>query len=141
MPMLVHSDEGSALHTIQTTLRITFGIVPIVAGLDKYANILTNWEQYLNPVTLRILPLSALTFMHLVGVVEVIAGALVLMKPRIGAFVVMALLIAIALQLLVGWMFVDIAVRDLVMSIGALTLGRLTPIADHVSSEVGTARS
>jgi len=131
MPTLAHPDEGHVLHTLQTTLRVTFGIVPIVAGLDKFTNILTNWEQYLNPLVLRILPLSAVTFMHLVGVVEIIAGALVLAKPRVGAFVVMAWLIAIALQLLVGWMFVDVAVGDLVLSISALTLARLTPITDH----------
>jgi uncharacterized membrane protein YphA (DoxX/SURF4 family) len=125
------SDEPHILHTIQTTLRLTFGIVPIVAGLDKFTNFLTNWEQYLNPNVMRFLPLSPVTFMHLVGIIEVIAGAIVLAKPRVGAFIVMAWLIAIALQLLVGWMFVDIAVRDLVMAISALTLARLTPVAER----------
>jgi hypothetical protein len=66
--------------------------------------------------------------MHIVGVIEIIAGVLVLARPRIGAFVVMAWLLAIAAQLLVGWMFPDVAVRDIVMSLGALTLARLTPI-------------
>jgi uncharacterized membrane protein YphA (DoxX/SURF4 family) len=109
-------------------LRTAFGVVPIVAGLDKFTNFLTDWTQYLNPMALQIIPVSAATFMHLVGIVEVIAGALVLAKPRLGGFVVMAWLLAIAAQLLVGWMFVDVAVRDIMMSLGALTLARLTPI-------------
>jgi uncharacterized membrane protein YphA (DoxX/SURF4 family) len=132
MPSSVaHPDEGHILHTIQTTLRLTFGIVPIAAGLDKFSNFLANWELYLNPLVLRIIPVSATTFMHLVGIIEIIAGALVLAKPRLGAFVVMAWLIAIALQLLVGWMFVDVAVRDLALSISALTLARLTPLVSR----------
>jgi uncharacterized membrane protein YphA (DoxX/SURF4 family) len=122
--------ESQIIHSCQLTLKLAFGLVPIVAGLDKFTNFLTNWEQYLNPIALRIVPLSAVSFMHIVGVIEIIAGALVLAKPRVGAFVVMAWLWAIALQLLFGWMFVDVAVRDLVMSLGALTLARLTPIVD-----------
>jgi uncharacterized membrane protein YphA (DoxX/SURF4 family) len=126
----VPATESQILHSCQLTLRTAFGIVPIVAGLDKFTNFLTHWEQYLNPAALHLIPLSATAFMHLVGVIEIIAGALVLAKPRFGAFVVMAWLWAIAAQLLVGWMYVDVAVRDLVMSLGALTLARLTPVVD-----------
>jgi uncharacterized membrane protein YphA (DoxX/SURF4 family) len=122
--------ESHVLHSCQMTLRAAFGIVPIVAGIDKFTNVLTHWEQYLNPTVLHMLPVSGATFMHLVGVVEIIAGALVLAKPRVGAYIVMAWLFAIAAQLLVGWMYVDIAVRDIVMALGALTLARLTPIVD-----------
>jgi uncharacterized membrane protein YphA (DoxX/SURF4 family) len=120
--------ESQVLHSIHVSLRLAFGIVPIVAGLDKFTNFICNWEQYLNPMVLRIIPLSGTTFMHIVGIIEVIAGALVLTKPRAGAFLVMAWLLAIAAQLLVGWMHVDIAIRDIVMSLGALALARLTPI-------------
>jgi uncharacterized membrane protein YphA (DoxX/SURF4 family) len=126
----VPATESQILHSCQLTLRAAFGIVPIVAGLDKFTNFLTNWEQYLNPVALHVVPLSATTFMHLVGIIEVIAGALVLAKPRLGAFIVMGWMWAIAAQLLVGWMYVDVAVRDLVISLGALTLARLTPIVN-----------
>jgi uncharacterized membrane protein YphA (DoxX/SURF4 family) len=125
---LAPASESQIIHSCQLTLKLAFGIVPIVAGLDKFTNFLTHWEQYLNPMILRIIPMSGTTFMHIVGIIEVIAGALVLAKPRLGAFVVMAWLLAIAAQLLVGWMYVDIAVRDIVMSLGALTLARLTPI-------------
>jgi hypothetical protein len=122
--------ESHAIHSMQTTLRVAYGIVAIVAGLDKFTNLLTNWEQYLNPIVLRIVPLSAVTFMHVVGIIEVIAGALVLAKPRLGAPIVMAWLWAIALQLLIGWMFLDVVVRDTVMGLGALTLWRLTRLQD-----------
>lgn len=125
---VVPATESQILHSTHVMLRTAFGVVPIVAGIDKFFNFLTNWEQYLNPMVLRIVPMSAITFMHIVGVIEIVAGALVLAKPRAGAFLVMAWLLAIAAQLLLGWMYLDIAVRDIVMSLGALTLARLTPM-------------
>jgi hypothetical protein len=122
--------ESHVIHSTQTMLRVAYGVVAIVAGLDKFTNIITNWEQYLNPIVLHVVPVSATVFMHVVGIIEVIAGALVLAKPRIGAPIVMAWLWAIALQLLVGWMFLDVVVRDTVMGLGALTLWRLTRLQD-----------
>jgi len=65
-------------------LKLTFGIVPVVAGLDKFTNILTNWEQYLNPYIAGMLPFSASTFMMIVGVIEIIAGIIVLKKAENG---------------------------------------------------------
>ena len=106
-------------------LKYTFGLVPIVAGADKFLNILTNWEQYLNPSMAGLIPFSAATFMMVVGVIEILAGILVLTKPAIGALVVSAWLTLIALTLLVGFNYVDVAVRDLVMAIGALVLAKL----------------
>ena len=129
---IVEHSEHHVVHSVQLTLRIIFGLVPIVAGLDKFTNLLANWNAYLNPLVLRIVPMSDTGFMHMVGVVEIIAGALVLTKPKIGAYVVMAWLIGIALQLVVWGRYLDIAVRDLVMAIGgALTLARLTPFAEE----------
>lgn len=113
---------------LQNTLQLTFGIVPIVAGLDKFTNILTNWTDYLSINLRTILPVDPSVFMKLVGVIEIIAGILVLARPRIGAYVVMAWLICIALQLIAGGHFFDVAVRDLVMSVGAFTLAQLTII-------------
>ena len=109
-------------------LRTAFVVAPIVFGVDKFTNILTRWEQYLNPLALRVVPVTAETFMRGVGVIEIVAGALLLAKPRIGAPIVMAWLLAIALQLLAGWMYLDVAVRDITMSLGALTLWRLTAL-------------
>ena len=110
---------------LQHTLKLTFGIVPIVAGLDKFTNLLTNWMDYLNK---SMIPFDPLIFMKIVGVIEIIAGIIVLVRPLIGAYIVMAWLICIALQLLIGGHYYDVAVRDLVMAIGAYTLAQLTKI-------------
>jgi hypothetical protein len=110
---------------LQHNLKLTFGIVPIVAGLDKFTNLLTNWVDYL---TKSMIPFDPLVFMKIVGVIEIIAGIIVLVRPLIGAYIVMAWLICIALQLLIGGHYYDVAVRDLVMAIGAYTLAQLTKI-------------
>jgi uncharacterized membrane protein YphA (DoxX/SURF4 family) len=108
-------------------LRIAFGVVPIVAGLDKFFNLLTNWEQYLSPLVARVIPAS--TFMQGVGVIEIIAGLLVLSRlTRVGAYVVALWLVGIALNLLTTGKYFDIAARDLVMAVGAFTLGRLSEV-------------
>jgi len=107
-------------------LKYTYGLVPIVAGLDKFTNILTDWSQYLNPAIANMLPFSPETFMMIVGIIEIVAGFLVLFKTELGAFVVSAWLLCIALTLLTSGKFLDVAVRDTVMAIGAFCLGRLT---------------
>lgn len=111
-------------------LKYTFGIVPIVAGADKFTNLLTNWEQYINPAMADLLPFSASTFMMIVGVIEIIAGIIVLKKAEIGGYIVAAWLTAIALTLLLGFNYVDVAVRDLVMAISALAMARLSKIVE-----------
>lgn len=114
------------------TLRLTFGLVPIVAGLDKFANLLTNWEQYLNPAIPHMLHLSPVGFMHIVGVIEIAAGVLVL-TPITGyaAYIVMLWLLAIAGNLLVQGKFFDIAVRDIVLAIAAYSLAQLTAVREE----------
>ncbi|MDH5825882.1 DoxX family membrane protein [Sphingobacterium faecium] len=119
------------IKAIFSLLRITLGIVPIVAGLDKFTNILTNWEQYLNPVLVQILPFSAHTFMMVVGIIEIIAGILVLRRPVIGGYVVAVWLTAIALSLLASFSFVDVAVRDLVMAISAFSLAKMAKLIEN----------
>lgn len=114
------------VNEVQTILRFTFGLVPIVAGADKFTNLLTNWEQYLNPSLKTISPVSSHTFMMIVGVIEIAAGIIVLVKPQIGAWIVSAWLVLIALTLIVSGSFLDVAVRDLVMAIGAFSLGKLS---------------
>lgn len=117
------------MHSTYALLKYIFAILPIVAGADKFTNLLTSWETYLNPLALRLVPVSAPTFMHIVGVIEIIAGILVLLKPRLGAWVVTAWLLAIALQLLVWGRFLDVAVRDIVIALsGALTLARFASL-------------
>jgi hypothetical protein len=106
-------------------LRLTYGLVPIVAGLDKFTNLLCDWTKYLSPLARNVLPFSAGTFMMIVGVIEIIAGAIVLSRfTRIGAYVVGAWLVAIAINLLTAG-FYDIAVRDAAMSVSAFCLASL----------------
>ena len=116
------------LSQVQRTLRVTYGIVPIVAGLDKFTDLLTNWENYIHPGIVSMLPFSPHTFMMIVGVIEIIAGIIVLAKPAIGGFIVMAWLALIAITLLASGNYLDVAVRDLTMAIGALSLARLSKI-------------
>jgi len=115
--------------SVQQLMKYTYGLVPIVAGLDKFSNILTDWKKYIAPPISDMLPFSASTFMSIVGVVEIIAGVMVLIRPRIGGYIVMAWLVAIALNLIVGAQYYDVAVRDLVMAIGAFSLARLSTTA------------
>ncbi|MBT1695338.1 hypothetical protein KK083_00530 [Fulvivirgaceae bacterium PWU4] len=115
--------EISRLHLI---LKLTYGLVPVVAGLDKFTNLLTDWSKYLNPDLLQVLPFDASTFMMIVGVIEIAAGILVLWKTELGAYVVAAWLICIALTLILSFNYLDVAVRDIVMAIGAFILARLS---------------
>jgi len=125
--------------SVQQLLKFTYGLVPIVAGLDKFSNILTDWKKYLAPAIGDMLPFSASTFMSVVGVVEIVAGVIVLIWPRIGGYVVMAWLIGIALNLIIGGQYYDVAVRDLVMAIGAFSLARLSPAVRSAMRPASTA--
>ena len=106
-------------------LKLTFGIVPIVAGLDKFTNLLTHWEQYLSPTLVNMLPFSPSTFMMIVGIIEIIAGIIVLKKTELGGYIVAAWLTVVALSLIAGFNFLDVAVRDLVMAIAAFSTSRM----------------
>jgi uncharacterized membrane protein YphA (DoxX/SURF4 family) len=115
------------LNSVWWALRIGLGAGPFLAGLDKFFNILTDWEMYINPMLARLLPVSGATFMHVVGVIEMIVGLAILTRwTRIGSYVAMLWLVLIALSLISGGMFLDVAVRDLEMAIAAYTLARLT---------------
>lgn len=117
------------LKNLHTLLRITYGIVPIVAGLDKFMNILTDWQQYLGFLT-DFLPFEATILISVIGMVEMAAGVLVLTKTKIGSLIVTAWLIAIALTLIINGLF-DIAVRDVVMAIGSFTLYQITLVLEQ----------
>jgi DoxX len=106
-------------------LRTVFTVAPIVFGLDKFANVLTDWPQYLAPWIDDIVPGTAQQAMYAVGVVEVLAGVLVAVLPRIGAWVVAAWLAGIIVNLLTIPGFYDIALRDFGLLVGALALARL----------------
>lgn len=106
-------------------LRTVFTVAPIVFGLDKFANVLTDWPQYLAPWIDDVVPGTAQQAMYAVGVVEVLAGILVAVAPRIGAWVVAAWLLGIIVNLLTIPGFYDIALRDFGLLVGAVALARL----------------
>jgi len=113
-------------------LRIGLGVGPFLAGLDKYFNLLTDWTMYTSPLVLKLLPFSARTFMHIVGVIEIIVGLAILTKwTRLGAYVASAWLVAIAINLVSTGMFLDIAVRDLEMALAAFVLARMTEVREN----------
>jgi uncharacterized membrane protein YphA (DoxX/SURF4 family) len=110
-------------------LRLVYGLVPIVAGLDKFTNLLTDWSNYLAPWVASALPFSPEVFMRLVGVIEIAAGVLVLSKlTRVGAYVVSAWLVGIALNLITSGRYLDVAVRDLAMAFGAFALAKMAEV-------------
>jgi len=114
------------------TLRIALGVVPILSGLDKYFNRLTDWGMYLSPLVTKVVPVSTPTFMHVVGVIEIIAGILVLSRwTKIGSYIVMLWLIGIAINLVTTGMFYDIAVRDLEIAVAAFVLSQLTAVREN----------
>ena len=131
------------LNTTWWALRNGLGLAPILAGLDKYFNLLTNWEMYLSPLATKIIPVSPATFMHVVGVVEIVAGLVVLSRwTRFGAYLVMAWLIGIAINLVTTGMFYDLAVRDLEIALSAFALSQLSAIREQsLAAGKSTVRS
>ena len=119
-------------------LRIGIGLGPFLAGLDKFFNFLTDWTMYLNPLATRVVPVSPATFMHIVGVVEMIVGLAILTRwTRLGAYVAAAWLVCIALNLVTMHMFYDLAVRDLEIALSAFVLARLSEARSGVSAQSG----
>jgi len=102
-----------------------FTIAPILAGADKFFHLLCDWDKYLAPQVVSMLPFSGHTFMQIVGVIEIVAGIGVMLLPRIFAYVVSAWLVGIILNLLIAGAYFDVALRDLGLALGALALGRL----------------
>jgi uncharacterized membrane protein YphA (DoxX/SURF4 family) len=112
-------------HQAFLLLRTVFTVAPILFGLDKFTNVMTDWTTYLAPWIDGVVPGDAATAMHIVGVVEIAAGLLVAIAPRIGAYVVALWLAAIIVNLLTLSGFYDIALRDFGLLVGALALARL----------------
>src|SRR6266542_4775310 len=106
-------------------LHTGFTVAPILFGLDKFFNFLTDWPKYLAPWITNTLGISAQTFMYGVGVIEIVAGLLVAFMPRYAAYVVAAWLAGIIVNLLTGYGYLDIALRDFGLLLGALALGQL----------------
>jgi hypothetical protein len=107
-------------------LYLGFIVAPLIAGLDKFTHLLTDWDKYLAPVVADLLPLPTHSFMLLVGVVEIAVAALVALRPQIGAYVVAAWLAGIVINLLLIPAYLDVALRDFGLMLGALALGQLS---------------
>ena len=116
--------NSSASHKAYRILHFAFVVAPLIAGIDKFFDKLTNWDQYLAPVIAQ--RIDPHVFMTAVGVIEIIAAFIVLFRPRIGAFIVAAWLFGIVINLLIYPGFYDIALRDVGLCLGALALGFLS---------------
>jgi uncharacterized membrane protein YphA (DoxX/SURF4 family) len=122
----MHKKTKDPAHQAFLILQVTFVIAPIVAGLDKFFNLLTNWSQYLSPFVSNIIGHHDQGFMMFAGVIEIVAGIGVLLKPRIFAYIVSLWLLGILLNLLLTGLYFDIALRDLGLCLAALSLGKLS---------------
>ena len=108
-------------------LRTGLGAAAFLAGLDKFFNLLADWPAYLSPIASHVLPMSASSFMHVIGIVEMVVGAAILAGiTRLGGYVAAAWLVGIAVNLVTTGHYFDVAVRDVAMAIAAFTLARLT---------------
>jgi hypothetical protein len=123
-------ENGS--HQAFQILRLGFTVAPIIAGLDKFLGLLTNWDKYLAPQVSSTLGVSPHTFMMIVGVIEIFAGLVVAVNPRFGGYLVSAWLVGIIVNLLLVGGFLDVALRDLGLSMGAFALARLAEAEAHV---------
>jgi hypothetical protein len=113
-------------------LKIGLGVGPIITGIDKYFNKLTDWTMYLSPLATKVVPVSPPTFMHIVGAIEILAGIIVLSRyTRIGSQIVALWLVAIAVNLLTMGMFYDLAMRDVEIAIGAFVLSQLSAVREQ----------
>ena len=119
------SIERSAYHGY-LILYVGFTALPIIAGLDKFFDLLVSWDQYLAPIVTRVTGIRAEQFMLIVGGIEIAAGLIVALRPRIGGYIVAAWLWGIIVNLLLVPGYYDIALRDFGLSLGALALARLS---------------
>ncbi len=115
---------SSASRNAYRILHFAYTVAPLIAGIDKFFDKLVDWDQYLAPAVASRVP--AHTFMMAVGVIEIIAGLIVLFKPRIGAWIVGAWLLGIVINLLIYPGFFDVALRDFGLSLGAFALAFLS---------------
>ncbi len=114
----------------RVALHLGFIVAPLLAGIDKYFNVLADWSKYLWPIVPRITGLRPDAFMHIAGAVEIAAGLLVAAKPRLGGYVVSAWLVGIIINLLGTGGYYDIALRDLGLALAAFALSRLASTAE-----------
>lgn len=122
----VHTDVSEAGYEAYRILHLAFTVAPIVAGLDKFFNLLVNWEQYLPPFVNHMVGGNGHYLMYVVGIIEIIAGLGVAFKPKVFAYVVSAWLLLIIVNLLMIPGYYDVALRDFGLALAALALARLS---------------
>ena len=119
------------LNTAWWALRIGLGVGPIIVGLDKFFNKIVDWGMYLSPMATKVVPVSTATFMHAVGVIEIVAGIVVLSRfTKLGSYVVMLWLLGISVNLLTTVMFFDLAIRDVELAVAAFALSQLSAVRE-----------
>jgi uncharacterized membrane protein YphA (DoxX/SURF4 family) len=126
LPVVRDAVSASPTRQAYQILHFAFVAAPVIAGLDKFFHILVNWDQYLAPWIARLSPIDGHSLMLIVGIVEIVAGLMVAVKPKIGAWVVFAWLWAIIISLVTYPGYYDIALRDFGLSLGAFALARLS---------------
>jgi len=119
-------------HQAFQILRLGFTVAPIIAGLDKFLQLLTNWDKYLAPAVPATLGIAPHTFMMIVGVIEIAAGLLVAVRPRFGGYLVSAWLVGIIVNLVLVGGYLDVALRDLGLAMGAFALARLAEADERI---------
>jgi hypothetical protein len=128
------------LTTVFWTLRIGLGAAAFLAGCDKFVGILADWEGYLSPLVASLLPVGPATFMRIAGVVEIAVGLAILGGlTRVGGYVMMAWLLAIALNLVSTGTFFDVAVRDVEIALAAFALASLSEVRETMAGSSGVA--
>lgn len=116
-------ENGKGACLVHSILKYTYGIVFLVAGADKFFNMITNWTYYVGPIAIRIIPIDLAQLIMVVGAIEVIIGGLILAgKTRIGGILAAAWFIIVSANLLSMGMYYDVAIRDLVLAVGAICL-------------------
>jgi uncharacterized membrane protein YphA (DoxX/SURF4 family) len=132
--------EKNKVNMVWKLLKYTYGILPIVAGIDKFFNLLVDWQIYLNPILVKLLPVSPLTFMYIVGIIEILVGIIILIGyTRIGAYIASIWLLLIAINLIEAGYY-DIALRDIVIAIGAFALAKLDEHRQEITERVAARR-
>jgi len=134
--------NNERLTTSWWLLRVVIGVAALLAGLDKFFNVLANWPAYLSPLAASVLPISATSFMHIVGVIEMAVGAVILAGyTRLGGYVASIWLLCIAVNLVTTGRYFDVAVRDVVMAVAAFTLAQLSEATEPADAKARAVRA
>ena len=134
--------NNERLTTSWWLLRVAIGAAAFLAGLDKFVNLLADWPAYLSPLVAHALPMSATSFMYVVGAIEMVVGAAILTSyTRLGGYVAAIWLLCIAVNLVTTGRYFDVAVRDVVMAVAAFTLAQLTEAIVPANAKVPVARA